>query len=253
MRYFIHLCYDGTQYVGWQTQPNGVSIQAVLENGLTLLLREKIPLTGCGRTDAGVHAKDFYAHFDTLQSLDPAQCETLCMRLNGLLPQDIRIFRIFKVQETAHARFDAVARTYEYHLSLHKNPFLRAYTLNILQPLDFNKMNLAGHLITKHNDFTSFSKLHTQTKTNLCKVTSAEWQAVDKEHWMFVITADRFLRNMVRAIVGTLLMIGKGKLPPEEIEAIIEKKDRCAAGTSVPAKALFLSKVDYPKDITHNP
>ena len=228
-----------------------MTIQAVLEQSLSLLLHEKIEITGCGRTDAGVHAKNFYAHFDTSQKLDATHCETLCFRWNGFLPADIQIFRIFKVPETAHARFDAIARTYEYHVSLSKNPFLRSYSLCVLQPLDFDKMNLAGQLLMQHNDFTSFSKLHTQTKTNLCELSQAEWQTINDTHRVFVITANRFLRNMVRSIVGTLLQVGKGKLDPTEIETIIEKKDRCAAGTSVPAKALFLADIDYPKDIVN--
>lgn len=245
MRYFIYLSYDGARYHGWQIQPNGISVQEVLNKALSTLLREPIEVTGAGRTDAGVNASLMVAHFDCQQTTDNGQ---LTYRLNKLLPPDIVIHKIQQVKDDAHARFSATSRTYHYYIITEKSPF-EPYAYRFPQPLDFDKMNEAAKTLFDYIDFTSFSKLHTDVKTNNCHIITARWEQLSPIKWQFTITADRFLRNMVRAIVGTLLDVGRGVLTIEQFREIIEKKDRCSAGTSVPGNALFLADVTYPEDI----
>lgn len=245
MRYFIYLSYDGARYHGWQIQPNGISVQEVLNKALSTLLREPIEVTGAGRTDAGVNASLMVAHFDCQQTTDNGQ---LTYRLNKLLPPDIVIHKIQQVKDDAHARFSATSRTYHYYIITEKSPF-EPYAYRFPQPLDFDKMNEAAKTLFDYIDFTSFSKLHTDVKTNNCHIITARWEQLSPIKWQFTITADRFLRNMVRAIVGTLLDVGRGVLTIEQFREIIEKKDRCSAGTSVPGNALFLADVTYPEGI----
>ncbi|MBR6272620.1 MAG: tRNA pseudouridine(38-40) synthase TruA [Bacteroidales bacterium] len=241
-RYFIHLAYNGTNYCGWQIQPQSPSVQGELERCLGLKLGCAVGITGCGRTDTGVHARNYYAHFDYDGVIgDP---DELTYRLNLFLPSDIVIYRIWEVDPEAHARFDAVSRTYHYYITQQKNPFHLGDAYYLYGTLDVAKMQIAANELLNHSDFTSFSKLHTQVKTNNCKVMEAVWFEQDGL-LVFRIKADRFLRNMVRAIVGTLLEVGKGKMSLEAFRDIIERKDRCAAGESVPAHGLFLEAVDY--------
>ena len=244
MRYFIYLSYDGTNYHGWQIQPNANTIQAELMRGISTLLRQDIEVVGAGRTDTGVNASMMVAHFDTEVFLSNADLVELVRRLNRLLPPDIAIQRIVPVKEDAHARFSATARTYQYHVSSTKDPFNRHYTYRCPFPLDYDKMNEAAARLFDYTDFTSFSKLHTDTKTNNCRIMYARW-----ENGIFTIKADRFLRNMVRAIVGTLMEVGRGAITIDDFCKIIEKKDRCAAGSSMPGNALFLTDIEYPEDI----
>ena len=242
-RYFIKLSYNGTNYHGWQLQQNAHSVQAELNDKLSTLLGENINVLGCGRTDAGVHAREFYAHFDVKHL--PFTEKDLAYKLNRFLPEDIAIHRIVAVDNELHARFDAVSRTYKYFIARKKSPFNSLFNYFFDGPLDIEAMRDASGVLLQYEDFTSFSKLHTQTATNNCKITTANWELINNE-LVFTITADRFLRNMVRAIVGTLLEIGKGKLKPEDMQRIIEARDRSQAGFSVPAKGLFLERVEYP-------
>lgn len=248
MRYFIHLAYNGTSYHGWQVQPNAVTVQEVLENALTLLLKTQIHLIGCGRTDTGVHASDFYAHFDVESILSQENCSQLTHKLNAFLNDDIVIFRIFPVEDSAHARFDALSRTYQYYIGKTKLPFRKEFIHRINYEVDRDLMNRACDILLQYEDFTSFSKTHTQTKTNLCHIMYAGWQETSDE-LIFTIKANRFLRNMVRAITGTLLDIGRGKIHYHEMHNIIQSKNRSDAGKSLPAKALFLTNVEYPADV----
>ena len=218
-RYFIYLAYDGTNYHGWQIQPNGISVQECLMKALSTFLRREIEVIGAGRTDAGVHASLMVAHFDSDELLD------------------------------THARFDATARTYKYYVTTSKYPFNRQYRWRLYNQLNYERMNEAARILFEYNDFTSFSKLHTDVKTNICHITHAEWTQEEDATWVFTIRADRFLRNMVRAIVGTLIEVGRGKLTVEGFRRIIEQQDRCKAGTSAPGQALFLVNVEYPESI----
>ena len=247
MRYFIYLSYDGTAYNGWQVQPNAVSVQQKLNECLAKLLRGKnTDVTGAGRTDAGVHAHMMVAHFDIDEELDGAW---LTDKLNRILPQDIAVSMVLRVNDQAHARFDAKARTYHYWIYTKKDPFNRQYATRITFPLDFNKMNEAAAYLLTVSDFTSFSKLHTDVKTNICKVTHAEWTNVEGDVWQFEITADRFLRNMVRAVVGTLIEVGRGRLSLEDFKAVVAQKNRCAAGDSMPGNALSLVGIRYDNEV----
>ena len=256
MRYFIYFSYDGGNYHGWQFQPDAVSVQSVLQDRLSTILRIPTDLTGAGRTDAGVNASEMVAHFDVS---DAISTDSLKVSLNRFLPPDISISKIVRVSNDAHARFSATSRTYHYYLCQSKHPMLRHYCYTIHQPLDFDLMNKAGEILLEYKDFTSFSKLHTDVKTNNCDVVKAEWHRVDNIPfcgdcrsiglWEFEITSDRFLRNMVRAVVGTLLDVGRGVLDLDGFRRIIESKDRCSAGMSVPGNALFLAKVEYPEEI----
>ena len=242
-RYFIYLAYDGTRYHGWQIQPNGDSVQQQLTNALqTLLRREVVEVTGAGRTDTGVHAKLMVAHFDHDEAIGYT---LLADKLNRLLPPDISVFKVEPVNAEMHARFSAKARRYEYYVTLAKSPFLRQYRYKLHKVPDFQLMNQAAKMLLEVEDFTSFSKLHTDVKTNICHVSRAEWSQVDDVTWVFNIQADRFLRNMVRAIVGTLLEVGYGKLSLSDFQQVILRKDRCSAGMSVPAQGLFLADIQY--------
>ena len=242
-RYFIYLAYDGTNYHGWQIQPNGDSVQQQLMNALkTLLRREVVEVTGAGRTDTGVHAKLMVAHFDHDEPID---CSQLADKLNRLLPSDISVFKVAPVDVELHARFSAKSRRYEYYVTTAKSPFLRQYRYRLHKAPDFDLMNQAAALLLQVDDFTSFSKLHTDVMTNICHVTRAEWSRVDEVTWVFTIQADRFLRNMVRAVVGTLLEVGYGKLSLADFQQVIQQKDRCSAGMSVPAQGLFLADIQY--------
>lgn len=240
-RYFIHLAYNGANYCGWQTQPELPTVQLTFEEALSTLLREKIAVVGCGRTDTGVHASDFYAHFDSESEIDGEQ---LTFKLNSYLPADLAVFEIFKVKENAHARFDATARTYQYHVSDRRLPFRQGLYSRIYFSPDIQVMNEASKVLMEYEDFTSFAKLHTQVKTNICHLSLAHWDTVGEE-LVFTIRSNRFLRNMVRSVTGTLLDVGRGKLSIDALRRIIEQKDRCAAGVSMPPQGLFLTKVDY--------
>lgn len=246
MRYFIYLEFDGSAYSGWQIQPHSPSVQQTLEEALALFLREKVSVTGAGRTDAGVHAAEMIAHFD-LET--PQDCAWMQNKLNGILPPDIAVHRIVPVKPDAHARFDAIARTYKYYVTLNKSAFHREYSWYLVNEPDFKLMNRAAGLLLETVDFTSFSKLHTDTKTNDCHVTEARWSQLDDDRWVFTITADRFLRNMVRAIVGTLMEVGRHRLTVDDFRQIIDCKDRCSAGDSAPAQGLFLHKIVYPDNL----
>ncbi len=250
MRYFLKLAYNGQNYFGWQIQANAVTVQEVLTNALSLLLKENINLMGAGRTDTGVHAREFYAHFDTQTCLINSETKNkFLQRLNSFLPGDIVIYDILPVKDSAHARFDAISRTYQYYILTKKDPFLDRLAYRVFYPLNTGKMNTCCEKLMHYTDFTSFSKVHTQTFTNNCRITAARWEEKEDGLLFFRITADRFLRNMVRAIVGTLLDVGRDKLSIEEFCEIIERKNRCAAGISVPAHALFLEKIFYSEDI----
>jgi tRNA pseudouridine38-40 synthase len=283
-RYFIELCYDGTNYHGWQIQKNAVSVQAILNEKLSTILRQPIETLGCGRTDTGVHAREFFAHFDvggesSVQSPEskdksrvdgpwaiagtdlstieatidhgpstmdfyPSDYNTYIRSINSILPKDIAVKRIFHVAPDAHARFDATLRTYEYHIHFSKDPFKNSYSWELRDEPDIDLMNKAAAIVMEHTDFSCFSKSNTQVKTNICKITKAEWTVADGGI-VFTISADRFLRNMVRAIVGTLIMVGKKEIPPEAVRTIIESKNRSNAGMSVPACGLYLTQVLY--------
>ena len=245
-RYFIYLAYEGTSYHGWQIQPNGSSVQECLMKALSTYLRKDIEVVGAGRTDAGVHASLMVAHFDYEAELNPV---VVTEKLNRLLPPDIAVFNICKVKPDAHARFDALSRTYKYYVTTVKYPFNRHLKYKIHGRLDFEAMNEAAKTLFDYVDFTSFSKLHTDVKTNNCKIMHAEWIKEGETDWVFTIKADRFLRNMVRAIVGTLLEVGRGKMTIEGFRKVIEQKDRGKAGSSAPGHALFLVDVEYPTDV----
>jgi tRNA pseudouridine38-40 synthase len=245
-RYFIYFSYDGAAYHGWQVQPNAVTVQEVLEDALSKLMRQPVPLVGAGRTDSGVNAACMVAHADFPSEIDAGQ---LIYKLNRILPPDIAVSDVRRVKDDAHARFDAVSRRYMYRVVTEKSPFLRKYACRVSGTVDFESMNKAACLLYEYTDFTSFSKLHTDVKTNNCKVTHAEWKQVGDSEWVFEIEADRFLRNMVRAIVGTLLMVGRGKMSIDGFRAVIENKARGEAGDSAPGEALFLVSVTYPESI----
>ena len=242
-RYFVELSYNGTRFFGWQRQPNQISVQEEIENAFTKLnSNQLISIVGCGRTDAGVHANKYIMHVDLQEVRDNQQ---LIFKLNRILPDSIVIHSITAVSTEMHARFKATARTYRYFMNTHKNPFKQDTSWYFSSNLDFEAMNKAGKFLLGTNDFTSFSKVNTDVKTNICTVSKAQWVQIDSHNFYFEITADRFLRNMVRATVGTLLEIGLGKINPESIITILEKKDRGAAAISVPAHGLFLWEVLY--------
>jgi tRNA pseudouridine38-40 synthase len=246
-RYFIRLSYKGTNYHGWQIQPNASSVQEELNKALCTILNQPINVVGCGRTDTGVHASDFMAHFEVDETCG-FDCGKLAFKLNRFLPHDIAIREVFRVKLDAHTRFDAISRTYNYKITKHKNPFRTESHWKIQHQLDVSKMNVAAKILLEYIDFTSFSKLHTDVKTNNCKITIAEWNESDDE-LVFTIKADRFLRNMVRAIVGTLIEVGRGKMDLNEFRQVIESKNRSNAGSSVPGNGLSLSKIEYPTDL----
>ena len=246
-RYFLFLSFKGTAYNGWQLQPGKATVQGVVNKALSTILGENINVTGAGRTDTGVHASFFCCHFDSgTTGLD--KDKQLLYRLNGFLPGDISANRIVKVRQDANARFDAIARTYTYTVLKEKNPFLADTGWLLFWDLDIKRMNEAAAVLLKHNDFTSFCRLHGGNKTNLCRISEAFWTDTGKT-LVFTITADRFLRNMVRAITGTMIPAGRGKLSNSEFEQIIEGKNRGLAGQSAPAQGLSLTHIEYPEGI----
>lgn len=242
MRYFITFSYDGTAYHGWQIQPHSVSVQEEIQKALSTLLRRPMEVVGAGRTDTGVHARKMFAHFDSEYELE---CPQLVYKLNKLLPRDIAVQQVERVADDMHARFSAKSRTYHYYVHLDKNPFLRSYSWQVYGNPDFELMNRAAAVLMEYTDFTSFSKVNTDTKTNDCTITEAHWDRVADGQWCFTITANRFLRNMVRAIVGTLIEVGRGRMTIEQLRNVVDAKDRCRAGDSVPGNALFLVDVKY--------
>lgn len=245
VRYFIELAYNGGSYHGWQIQPGAPTVQEALNQALTTLLREEINVIGAGRTDTGVHASFFIAHFDLEKELsDTAQT---VYKLNRLTGKDIAIYKIYAVTPEMHARFSAISRTYKYFLDKQKDPFTNEFAWKVFPLPDINLMNKACEILFEYTDFTSFSKLHTDVKTNNCTILKAHWEDTGKQ-LVFTIKANRFLRNMVRAIVGTMLEIGQGKQTSEGLRHIIESKNRCNAGTSVPGHALFLWDIEYPEE-----
>ena len=246
-RYFIQIAFKGTPFHGWQIQPNGNTVQAEMENALATILKEKTEVTGAGRTDTGVHARKFIAHFDS-EEKDLARGVDLVYKLNGILPKDIVVRDIFSVKPDSHARFNALSRTYSYHIHQQKDPFMDGLSTFYPGHLDLAKLNRGAEFLFDYTDFTSFSKVNTDVKTNNCTVMFAEWFQ-EGHRVVFTIKADRFLRNMVRAIVGTLLDAGSDKICLSEVNRIIELKDRSAAGTSVPAHGLYLEDVEYPDDV----
>jgi len=245
-RYFIYLSYNGTNYCGWQNQPNGISVQQKIEEALHVLLRKPLAITGAGRTDAGVHARTMVAHFDWKEEI--IDMNFLTEKMNCMLPLDISVRKILPVSPEAHARFDALSRTYKYYVCKEKDPFTYPFYYRIASFPDFGKMNEAAAVLREYDDFSSFSKSHTDVMTNNCKIIQAEWTQ-EENGWIFTIQADRFLRNMVRAIVGTLLDVGREKLSMDGFRQVIESKDRRKAGMSVPGKALFLADIEYPASI----
>lgn len=242
MRYFITLSYDGTNYHGWQVQPGADSVQARINDALSKLLGGGVECVGAGRTDAGVHASMMVAHFDTDRVLD---CEQFAFRMNRIVPRDIAIQKVELVDDELHARFSAKSRTYHYYVYVRKNPYRRHYAVQLHFEPDYAAMNDAARVLLDTDDFTSFSKLNNDQKTNFCNVTRAEWVQVEDDLWRFEITANRFLRNMVRAVVGTLLEVGRGRMSKDEFCRVISQKDRCSAGESVPGNALFLVDIKY--------
>lgn len=245
-RYFLELAYKGTSFHGWQVQPNAVSVQGVLQDALLKALRHPIDVVGAGRTDTGVHASYYVAHFDVDQPID--DCAFLAHKLNRILPRDIAVFTCTHVADDAHSRFHASWREYEYWVSMEKNPFLDGYAFKPWFVPDFEAMNQACLRLFNHIDFTSFSKLHTDVKTNNCIIYHAQWTKRGTV-WVFTIRADRFLRNMVRAVVGTLFDVGQGKMSVDDFETVILAKDRGKAGASVPPEALYLVDIAYPENV----
>ncbi|MFD0977824.1 tRNA pseudouridine(38-40) synthase TruA [Salinimicrobium gaetbulicola] len=244
MRYFLELAYFGKAYHGWQRQPDAASVQEVAENALSTLLQKKIEIVGAGRTDAGVHASQLYAHFDVEEKLP----ENMIFRINSLLPKDIAAVELFEVQPEAHARFDATARSYEYHIVQKKNVFQINTAYWVKKDLDVEKMNEGAKILLEYKNFKCFSRSRTDVRTYNCEISHAYWEKTTSG-LVFHIKADRFLRNMVRAIVGTLLEIGLGKMHVQEMHTIIQSESRSEAGASVPAHGLFLTKIEYPKSI----
>lgn len=244
MRYFLELAYHGEAYHGWQRQPREISVQQMVEQALEKLLGLPTEVLGAGRTDAGVHARQLYAHFDVLKTLP----DKFDYKLNAILPRDIAVNGIYEVPPESHARFDALKRTYEYHIVQYKDPFQVDTAWFVKQELDLEQMNLAARILLEHTDFKCFSRSRTDVKTYTCKIEYAFWELREGK-LIFDIRADRFLRNMVRAIVGTLIEVGKGKIPVAQMHDIIASRDRSKAGASVPAHGLFLTRIDYPEKI----
>ena len=249
MRYFIKFSYLGTDFHGSQRQPNGNTVQETMEKAVAMIFREEVPLTFAGRTDAGVHAREMYAHMDIGDEAIRREGARLAFRLNGILPDSIAIHDILAVTDDAHARFDATRRMYEYHIVDHKDPFLHTLATRVRPGLDFDAMNEAAKYLIGRQDFASFCRSTTDVKTTICDLTRAEWKVLDNGHAVFTIAADRFLRNMVRAVVGTLFEVGRGKMTKEQFSEVITQHNRCAAGDSAPAEGLYLTKVDYPAEI----
>ena len=259
MRYFIFFGYDGTNYHGWQIQPNANSVQQELQRALSTLLRKDIEVVGAGRTDTGVHARHMAAHFDweateasvgesaseTIDSKLPMPLDQLAYRLNRILPRDIAVYEVREVSPEMHARFSATSRTYHYYIHTRKDPFERHYSLQMNYPLDFDKMNKAAELFLHHEDYAAFCKAGGDNKATICHVTAARWVQTSPTTWYFEITANRFLRNMVRAVVGTLIDVGRGKITMQQFVDILHNGTRSDAGESMPGNALFLENVEY--------
>lgn len=245
MRYFICLSYNGSAFCGWQIQENANSVQEELQKTLSMLLKEPVSVTGAGRTDSGVHAINYIAHFDCQAVIqDTAH---LTYKMNAILPKEIAVHSIYQVHNTAHARFDAISRSYKYYVHTNKDPFENGFSYFVRPDnMDIEKMNLAARYFLGEHDFSSLEKVNGGNKTSICTVTHAEWVQISEHKFVFSVTANRFLRNMVRAMVGSLLEVGSGKRQPEWIEQMLAQKNRCAAGQSVPGKALFLVEVKYP-------
>lgn len=246
MRYFLNISFNGAAYHGWQIQPGDISVQEKIEDALSKILKTRISITGAGRTDAGVNARMMPAHFDSPLPLDETALRNLMRSLNAICRPDIVVNEIVPVADDAHARFDATNRTYRYFAHTSPDPFIHNFSWQVNGALDFDAMNRAASFLIGTHDFTSFAKLHSDTRTNICTVRRAGWVETEPGRWYFEISADRFLRNMVRAVVGTLVEAGRHKIGPEGILEIMNTKDRCAAGTSMPAHALFLWDVNYP-------
>lgn len=246
MRYFVWLSYKGTRYHGWQRQDNALTVQQVLEEAFSVVFRQPIAITGAGRTDTGVHASCMAAHFDTPYPI--AAPDALVRRLNSFLPPDIALSKIVPAKDDAHARFDALSRRYEYRCTTEKDAFMTDLLTRIPKGMDFDLMNIAARQLLLTDDFASFCRLHSDVKTTLCKVTRAEWTQ-QNGIWVFTIEANRFLRNMVRAIVGTLWEVGKGKMSVDEFTHVIQLRKRVAAGQSAPAEGLFLVDIQYPESL----
>lgn len=245
MRYFICLSYNGSAFCGWQIQENANSVQEELQKALSTLFREPISVTGAGRTDSGVHAKNYIAHFDSQTVIQDGT--HLTYKLNAILPKEIAVHNIFKVHDTAHARFDAISRTYKYYVHTNKDPFDSGFSMFVHpHKMDIEKMNEAAKYFLGEQDFSSLEKVNGGNKTSICNVTYARWEQTGENSYLFTVTANRFLRNMVRAMVGSLLEVGAGKRNPEWIKEMLAAKNRCSAGQSVPGKALFLVEVKYP-------
>ncbi len=255
MRYFVQMAYSGDGLCGWQRQQNAVSVQQLLEEALSVLLQREIAVVGCGRTDAGVNADKYYAHFDTADSavscamaatvLCATDKEKFLYKLNSILPKEIVVYDIYEVRPDMHARFSAISRSYKYYIHTEKNPFIDKFSYLIHFNPDMESVNASCKYLLSQSDFTSFAKLHSDNKNNLCTLTEARIENFEDNRFVFIFTANRFLRNMVRAMVGTLLEVGCGKISQEQLRNIVEAKDRNAAGVSVPAKALFLTEVRY--------
>ncbi|MDR2954237.1 MAG: tRNA pseudouridine(38-40) synthase TruA [Prevotella sp.] len=241
-RYFIYLSYNGENYCGWQIQPNAITVQEALEQSFSTILRHPVSITGAGRTDTGVHARMMAAHFDLKE--ESFDLPLFVRRLNSILPKDISVNKIVEVKKDAHARFDAISRLYRYYITTRKDPFLHPFKYRIFDSPDIERMNACANILFEYEDFTSFSKLHTDVKTNNCTVMQAGWEKL-RDDYIFTIQANRFLRNMVRSIVGTLLEVGRHKIGIDDFRYIIEAKDRGRAGTSAPGHALFLEEIEY--------
>ncbi len=242
MRYFVWFAYDGTAYHGWQIQPNGVTVQEELQRCLSMLLRQPIEVVGAGRTDAGVHARRMVAHFDYE---GPYDMQNLAYKLDHALPQDISVYKVERVNDDMHARFSAKRRTYHYYIHTKKSPFLHRYSCQLHYKLDFEAMNRAVRVLMEYEDFGAFCKAGSDVKTTLCTIYAAEWHQTSETEWYFEISANRFLRNMVRAVVGTLIEVGRGRMSLDEFREVIAKGSRSGAGESMPAHALFLEDVEY--------
>lgn len=243
MRYFAELSYKGTAYCGWQRQPNAPSVQQTIEEALSTILRQDIEVVGAGRTDTGVHAAFYTIHFDTAEPI--ANPEGTVYHLNALLPEDIAFGRIYAVKEDAHARFDATEREYRYYIQQRKDPFTKATTWQLTTPLDIEAMNKAAEVLLTTEDFTTFAKLGSNNSTNICHIQRAEWVEIECGMIVFIFRANRFLRNMVRAVVGTLVDVGRGKLSPEDFAEIVASRDLSRSSSSAPATGLFLTDVKY--------
>lgn len=250
MRYFIRMAFNGAAYHGWQAQQNAVTVQQTLEDALSVLFKTTVNVTGAGRTDTGVHAREYFAHFEIEDELSDDALEKLVYKLNGILPDDIAVYEVVMVAPDMHARFSALSRTYKYFITQQRNPFAREYSWFYPNSLDLELMNKGAAFLMGCTDFTSFAKVHSDTKTNNCRITEAFWRNEDGM-LVFTITADRFLRNMVRAIVGTLVELGAGKLNLDDLTTIVESRDRSEAGYSVPAKGLFLERIVYSEPISN--